>query len=752
MISILAAVLAATPPSPGQPAIQAAAADTVRPRAADARRTLTIERASAPIRIDGDISDAGWRGAVRADGFLEFQPRENVAPPGATEVLVTYDDTHVYFAFIAHDPEPAQIRASLRQRDEIWNDDWVGVVLDPRGDASTGYMLFANPLGVQGDMQATPQGEDGKIDFVYETAGRLTPEGYVVEMAVPFRSLRFPDREVQSWRITFARNHPRSSRHMSSWAPMSQNNPCMLCQLGVLEGISGIRAGGTLEVLPAVVASQSGRLSDGDDPGTFSDGRVTAEPSLGLKYVFRSGWMAEATLNPDFSQVESDAAQVDVNTTFALFYPERRPFFQEGMDLYETRMNVFYSRSINAPQVAAKLLGRRGSTSFGYIGARDEHTPFTLPFEERSAILQGGSSFTNVFRVRHTLYGDSHVGGLLTDRRLEGGGSGTTASVDAAFRFRDVYRFSAHVVGSHTDEPADSALSARLPNLTFGDGRYTAKFDGESFSGRAASFQLARNARTWSWNMGYGEASPTYRADAGFQTRNDYRRLTGWTGVELRPNRRGVERVHLGLGGGSSWNFRGEGKEAWLSPSFGINLPRQTFVGVNGTLRNETFRGVEFAGLRRLGVSASTNFSDAVSFGVRAGGGRTLARMFSTPEHARERDAGAWATIKPFQRLVIEPSVSYAQLHRPDGSEIYAGYVARTRFSVQYNRELQLRTVVQYNDFDRRLDVEPLVVYQLNPFTMFYLGSTYGSRHFDGHGYRQADRQYFAKFQYLFRR
>jgi hypothetical protein len=752
MIPILAAALAAAVPSMGQPSAELASADTVRPRAADARRTLAIQRAAGPIRIDGDLGDAGWSGAVRADGFLEFQPRENAAPPGETEVLVTYDDTHVYFAFIAHDPEPGQIRASLRGRDQIWDDDWVGVVLDPRGDAGMGYMLFVNPLGVQGDMQATPQGEDPRIDFIYETAGRLTPEGYVVEMAIPFGSLRFPDREVQSWRITFARNHPRSSRHMSSWAPMSQNNPCMLCQLGVLEGITGIRAGGTLEVLPALVASQSGRLSDGADPGSFSGGRVSAEPSLGLKYVFRSGWMAEGTLNPDFSQVESDAAQVDVNTTFALFYPERRPFFQEGMDLYETRMNVFYSRSINAPQVAAKLVGRRGSTSFGYIGARDEHTPFTLPFEERSVILEGGESFTNVFRVRHTLYGDSHVGGVLADRRMDGGGSGTTASVDAAFRFRDVYRFSAHVVGSHTAEPVDSALSARIPALTFGERGHTAKFDGESFSGRAASFQVARNARTWSWNLAYGEATPTYRADAGFQTRNDYRRVTGWTGVDLRPNRHGVERVHLGLGGGRGWNFRGEGKEAWLSPAFGINLPRQTFVGVNATLRNETFRGVDFDGLRWIGASVSTGLSDALRFGVRAGGGRTIARNFATPEHASDRDAGAWATIKPFQRLVIEPSVSYAQLHRTDGSEVYSGYIARTRVNLQLSRELQLRTVVQYNDFARSLDVEPLVVYQVNPFTMFYLGSTYGSRHFDEHGYRSTDRQYFAKFQYLFRR
>ncbi len=757
MITILAAAaLLAAPLS-----TQGAAADTARAPVqpdtrggASALRSVTIQRAAGPIRIDGDLSDVGWEGAARTTDFLEFQPRENARPPVETEVLLTYDDTHLYLAFIAKDHEPGQIRATLQQRDQIWNDDFVGIIVDPHSDAALGYMLFANPLGVQGDIQVTPQGEDPSIDVVFQTAGRITAEGYMVEMAIPFSSLRFPNREVQSWRMSLVRNYPRSSRHLLSWAPFSQNNPCMLCQLGRLEGIEGIRAGGTLEVLPALVASQAGWLQNGSDPHSFENGRISAAPSLGMKYVFQSGWMAEATLNPDFSQVESDAAQVDVNTTFALFYPERRPFFQEGMDLYETRMNVFYSRSINAPQVAARASGRLGRTSFGFIGARDEHTPFILPFEERSAIFQAGPSITNIFRVRHNVYGDSHVGGLVTDRRMDGGGSGTTASVDGRFRFGEVYRFSAHLVGSYTQEPSDSALSAGIPDLTFGygDKQYTSSFDGESFAGWAAAFQLARNARTWSWNVNYSEASPTYRADAGFQTRNDFRRVTGWTGVTFYPHRYGIERIDPNIGGGSGWNFQGDGKEAWLSPGLNMMLPYQTHFGFQANFRQEMFRGIEFDGLQRYSLFLNSNFSDAATLGFHVGTGRTVARMLETPEIGRELDASVWSTLKPFQRLVIEPSLTYAELSRLDGEEIYSGYIARTRFNVQFNRELQFRMVVQYNDFAGRLALEPLVVYQLNPFSMFYIGSTYGSREFDGLGFMGTDRQYFAKFQYLFRR
>jgi hypothetical protein len=731
---------------------------TTAPRAAgpsaSALRSITIQRSSGPIRIDGDLSDAGWEGAVRANDFLEFQPRENVTPPVDTEVLLTYDDTHLYLAFIAKDPEPNLIRATLQQRDQIWNDDFVGLIVDPRGNASLGYFFFANPLGVQGDMQATPQGEDPSIDFIYQTAGRITEEGYVVEMAIPFSSLRFPDAPVQSWRISLIRNYPRSSRHMLSWAPFSQNNPCMLCQLGHLEGIEGIRAGGTLELLPALVASQSGRLQNAGDPHSFEGGRLTAEPSLGLKYIFRNGWMTEATLNPDFSQVESDAAQVDVNTTFALFYPERRPFFQEGMDLFETRMNVFYSRSINAPQGAVKLTGRSGKTSIGFIGARDEHTPYILPFEERSAVLQAGRSLTNVVRLRHDLRGGSHVGGLVADRRMEGGGAGTTASADAVLSFGEVYRLSAHLVGSYTQEPDDPELSERIPNLSFGTGgdSYTAAFDGESFTGYASSFQFARNARTWSWNVNYSEASPTYRADAGFQSRNDFRRTTAWTGLTFFPHRHGVERISPSVGGGIGWNFDGQRKESWVSPGISATLPRQTNVGINSTFREETFRGVELTGVRRFNLWLNSNFSDPVSVGFNVGSGSSVARTLSVPEVGRGTDASIWATIKPMQRVVIEPSFTYAELNRQSGEELYSGYIARTRFNYQFNRELQLRMVLQYNDFAERLDLEPLVVYQLNPFTIFYVGSTYGSQQFDEIGYVGTDRQYFAKFQYLFRR
>ncbi|CAN5772629.1 DUF5916 domain-containing protein [soil metagenome] len=731
---------------------QNGALETATPITSDVR-ALTIQRAAGPIQIDAETGDAGWAGATRITGFVELTPREGAAPPVETDVLLTYDEANLYVAFIARDPTPQEIRATLQPRDRLWQDDWVGVLLDPYGDASLGYYFLSNPIGVQADLQMTPTSEDASIDFIYTTAGRITEDGYIIEMAIPFRSLRVPDRTVQSWGIMLVRTFPRSSRHYLTWPSMSRNNPCQLCQVARLDGIEAIRTGGNLELLPAVVASQAGRLRNSSDPGSFEQGRVSAEPSLGLKYSFQRGWMAEATLNPDFSQVESDAAQVDVNTTFALFYPERRPFFQEGMDLYRTPLDVFYSRSVNSPQAATKLTGRAGRTSIGYIGARDEHTPFVIPFEERTGIVQAGRSFTNVLRVRQNL-GGSHVGALLTDRRLDGGGSGTTVSADGQYRFGEMYNISGHLVVSHTREPDDAELSAQLPTLTFGEGgrQYTAAFDGESYTGHAGFLRVARDARTWSWNVLYLGTSPTYRSDAGFQTQNNYHRATGWTGLTFYPNRPFLERISASLFGGSYWNFQGARIQDVFAPGVSATLPRQTSIGINTTFREETFRGVHLTGIREYGLWLNSNFSDALGAGFQLGTGRRVARTLAAPEVGTGRDASVWATIKPLQRVVIEPSLSYAQLRLLSGDELFSGYIARTRFNLQYNRELNFRLVVQYNDFGDRLDVEPLLVYQLNPFSIFYVGSTHGSSQFDELGFVGTDRQYFAKFQYLFRR
>lgn len=715
--------------------------------------TLEIRRAPGVIRLDGRLDDAGWSGAARASGFTEFQPDVDVPPPAETEVLVTYDDENLYLAFIAHG-DASEIRAALTDRDEMYSDDWVGVVLDPFDDAAWGYMLVANPLGVQGDIRRVGESEDSGFDIIFHTEAAISSGRYVVEMAVPFSSLRFPDRDVQRWGLNFLRNFPRSSRHLSTWAALSRENPCLLCQNGDLAGLRDVDAGGGLELLPALVVTQAGALRTGADapePSSFDNESVSSDVALTARYPLSSGWTAEATFNPDYSQLSSDPSQIDVNTTFALFLPERRPFFQEGGDLFDTPIDAIHTRSIDRPRVAAKLTGRSGGSAASYIGAIDREAPVLIPLEERTEVAPVGRSVSNIVRARHTLAEETYIGGVLTDRRIDGGASGSTVGVDGRVRLHPSLRLQWQLLASRTVEPDDAASAESFGDETFAEGRHTVAFDGESFWGRSGFAELVRSGRSWGADVGYREASPTFRAANGFETRNSYRRASAGARWYFYPERAGIDRFTPGLRAGREWNFNGVRKEDYISPSLNMTLAAQTNVSASYTVERELFRGVEFDGFRNWSIGFNSAPSELIRFGGNLNGGETIARTLSTPLLGDGLSAHVWAEFQPLRRLSLEPSISYSRLRHPDEGELFAGYVARTRGSFQFTREFFLRVVGEYDDFRGSFAVEPLLLYRLNPFSVLYLGSSHDYLDTGEPGFRQSERQFFLKVQYLFR-
>lgn len=750
---IAAAILLGMAPPVAAQGANAPVADGFQPRI---KPTLEIRKAAGRIEVDGKLEEAGWRGAARATGFTEYNPKEGVKPPVESEVWVTYDEENLYLAFIAKD-QPGTIRASLTDRDRMWSDDYFGILLDTYGDASWAYFIFANPRGVQGDTRfATASGEDDSFDIIYSSEASITADGYVIEMAIPFSSLRFPDRPTQTWRATFWRTRPRASREQHSWAAISRNDPCFLCQYGTLTGIEGVKPGGRLELLPTVVASQSGSRTTPSDPtSAFKNGSVDADASLGLRYSFPSGLTAEATINPDFSQVESDVAQVDVNTTFALFFPERRPFFQEGSDLFSSNVTAVYTRSINDPQMAVKLIKRQGRTTIAYLGARDAHSPLLLPFEERSFTGVAGKSLSNIARVRRTFGRESWIGALVTDRRLEDGGSGTLAGIDGVFRFGEHYRLEYNLVGSRTVEPDDPSLTPGLAGVTFDRGGHTAVFDGESFSGYAQYTSFERDARTWSFDFDYWAYSPTFRAANGFESRNDYRRVSMYQDLTFRPKTGFITRINPNVYVQSAWNFDGVRKAQSAEGRISADLKGQTFASIRYFVGRERFRDIEFDGIHRWSAVLESNFSRALTLGGFIGHGESIARNRNPAILGTGTDIELWATLRPTGQLSISPSFVYSELNEPNGGpELFNGYILRTRADLQFTREFFLRLVVQYNDFGKSLDVEPLLTYKVNPFTLFYVGSTYAFQDYDqpDTGLTSVQRQYFAKIQYQIRR
>jgi hypothetical protein len=726
--------------------------DTTTPPAAFTpliQPTLRVAPTPGPIVIDGDLNDAGWVGAARATGFAEFQPRELVAAAVPIEAWVTYDEKYLYVAFRVKD-DPSAVRASLRSRDQVMGDDLVGIILDPFGNNASGYIIGANPLGVQLDMRVSQSSEDMGFDLLYESAGKITETGYQVELAIPFSSLQFPKGHEQEWRLNFIKLHPRSSMRQYSWAALTQNHSCLLCQNGTLTGLAGIESGGRIELLPSLVASQAGTLANRGDPNSFENASPSAAVSLGVRYPFRPGWSAEATYNPDFSQVESDAAQIDVNTTFALSFPERRPFFQEGAELFDTSISQVYTRAINSPIGAAKLVGRQGRWSVGYIGAVDERTPILVPLEERTLFVAADRSTSNIVRAVGTVGESSQLGVLLTDRRYEGGGSGSTVGADARLRFNGQWQINAQLVASHTAEPETGALSGH--DLTFGDEGHTVALDGESYAGHSAFLNVGRYARVMSFGATYREATPTFRTASGFQARNDFRNLSAFTNWSHYPEEGLVDRATVSLQANQGWNYSGLSRDRYLSPSMNLQMKGQTFLNAGGRYGQERFDGQRYNGLTTAWAGAHTAFSDKLSLSVSASGGDWIHRRFGAGQVGRGLSLSANAEIKPTQQLVVEPMLAYQRMSDAAGDELFAGYIARSRVSYQFTRELFARVVVQYNDFNEALTFEPLVMYRLNPLSVLYIGSTHGYGSFEApYGFEQTDRQFFLKLQYLFR-
>ncbi len=717
--------------------------------------SLTIARTNATIDVDGDLSDRGWKDASRSDLFVERSPGDMTEPAVRTEVMVAYDDKHLYVAFKCYD-DPASIRATMCQRDQFSGDDAVVVLLDTYGDASWAYEFFVNPYGIQRDMLwTTTVGEDSGYDMIWKSAAKITDFGYQVEIAIPFSGMRFPSRDMQEWKMDFWRNRPRESQYQYSWAAYDRNEQCWPCQWGTVSGIANVEPGKGLELLSAMVANQTGKVTDPEQPGTsFENSDVDGSMSFGAKYALSSDMTVEGTFNPDFSQIEADAAQIDVNTTINLIYPERRPFFQEGADIFRTLFNSFYTRTIWNPQYVTKLTGRSGGGSIGFLSAMDEQSPYTIPLEEGGIVLDVGKSYVNVLRGSLSFGGNSRGGFMLTDRRFEGGGYGTILSADAEFRLSHNYSWIGQFVSSYTKEPENS-VADRYAGLTFDHGKHDAALNGESFSGTAFITQFRRNGRHLNVRLNMDQVAPSYRTQTGYDPWNNYRNGFAVVSYTFYGDGGLIERFTPNVYWDRRWNFDGDIKWTHYNASLNANLSVwQMYTSLEYQEGSEKWSGMEFDGLRSVNLTVGGRPSAAVGFEVSGNVGRGVALW--VPSIGNEISTRAALNFKPIDRLIVEPSVSYARSTDVSTDvELFEQFITRTRLRYQMNRELSVRLVVQYNDRRETWDIDPLVTYLLSPFSVFYIGSTYDYENMtagpgEPNNWHLSERKFFMKLQYLF--
>ncbi len=753
---------------------------------------LNITKTNGNINIDGDLNDPGWKNATVIRNFVERSPGENIPPLVNTEAMITYNDGNLFVAFKCYG-DPSKIRATMCQRDQFNGDDAVIILLDTYGNADWAYHLYVNPYGIQKDrLWSNIQGDDLGFDMIWFSDAKITSNGYQVEIAIPFSSLRFPSTEIQNWKMDFWRNHPRESYHQYSWTANNRDENCWPCQWGSVDGIKNVYPGRGIELISSAIGNQVSVREFDDNGNSLINGDPDGEMSIGGKYTLGSDITIEATYNPDYSQIEADARQIDVNSTFALYYPERRPFFQEGADIFRTMFNSIYSRMINDPELAVKVTGRPGNFRFGILSAIDETSYYIMPFDERSADVNAGKSYINIFRGSQSIGRNSRVGFLINDRRFKDDGSNTVFSFDGDFSLNSKFRYDIQGIFTHTQEQtdADSSLTNALiennpwvsQSDSFDVNSKSIAFDGESFYGNAVITRLHFSDRNLYAQLQYNHVGPSYRTQTGFDPVINHRTASTYSQYNFYFTDGIFERMSPSFNMFTRWDYNSGRKEIEnINVGHYIRLRfAQTNINLNASLNSEVFENVEHKNMKSFSLNMNNRLNDMIGSYFDINLSERIAR--GPNRKADQIFFSGGLNFKPIDLLFIEPEITFVKGNDQElNVEWYRQLITRTRVRLQLNKKLSFRLVGQLvyfksltplseltlqgeNEFgiyrQVSLNIDPLITYKINPYTLFYIGSTssFNDRlidyspidYYDKRDFELNQRQFFMKLQYLF--
>ncbi len=677
--------------------------------------------ASRP-KLDGVLDDDVWSHALKVPLTIETGPRENQPALVETTAYLAEDGSALLIAFDARDPDPKSIRAYLRDSDTAYNDDFVGVVLDTFNDQRRAFEFFANPLGVQMDLISDDvnRNESDAWDAIWDSAGQITGQGFVVEMVIPFSQLRFPRAPGgQTWGIDVLRFRPRSDRTRISNNPLDRNRSCYLCQFAKFHGFANAEPGRALEVVPTLTSTRTDTRAAA--PSTvLARGAFDSELGVGVRWGITPDITADLALNPDFSQVEADVAQLGENAQFALFYPESRPFFLEGAEYYGSPLEAVFTRTMADPDVGAKLTGRSGQNTFGAFAVRDAVTNllFPGPLGSQSGALGRAN---DAFVGRYTRgFGDaSTIGALVTDRSADGYHN-SVAGFDGRYHINDQNTLRFQRLQSRTEYPADVAA-------TF------AQATGE-LAGSATRLEYYYQTRDWYVNFYHQDLDPGFRADTGFIPRVDYDE--DW----FKANR--TWQGHDGtiwnqLQAGMFWDDAHDSGGRLLGrsaePFFSFSGPRQSFVQVRAGPRQEYWDGKIFD-LDELLLFSQIRPRTGLNMVLQARIGQAV--DYSNSAVGRERRVQPQIDWNATRHLLVRLQHTSDVLTR-SGAQVFDAELTDLRVTWQFNLRSFVRVTLQRQDIDRNvalyalqtteprsqsLGTQLLYAYKLNPQTLLYAG------------------------------
>jgi Domain of unknown function (DUF5916) len=690
---------------------------------------LSPLRTDTPPKIDGVLDDPVWAQAPSETGFKTWLPDFGKDMHEKTVVYYAYDRENLYFAYRCYDSEPSKIKASMRARDTINQDDWICLNIDTFNDHQSIYAFYVNPLGIQGDSRFEGGQEDFTADFVWYSVGRIDAEGYSIEVRIPFKSIRYRSHEPVEMGIIFERHISRFSER-GTYPALDPARGLDFLNVTRPLLFAGIEHYTLLELLPAITYGQTSQIEE----GALEPQKARGELSLTGKYGLTSQLILDGTVNPDFSQVESDAGQVDFNLRYALYYPEKRPFFLEGQEKFNLAAaelgnpleSAVYTRTIVNPLLGFKLSGK--------VGPRDTIASLYATDELPSDSPEDYAHVT-VVRYKHALSEDSFIGGLWTSR-FEGPRYNVVAGSDANIRVSPSSVFGYQALFSLTKPPGQDS----------------------EVEGQALDFMYYYQTRDRLFEVTLQDLGKDFWTDTGYLTRNGLTRLKAGFVPMIYPKSQTFLRIDPMF---HSINIRDKFSglyETYDAFDLRAILPRSTTLTAGGHYQTEIYLGQRFgrSGFRLAGTSQITKqflFKTIYVYGQKI-------RYVESPYQGCGSDALFSATYLPSEKLNFGLDLTYSDFFRSaDGAKEYDYTIIRSANTYQANKYLFFRVILEYNSFYKNLMTDLLASFTYIPGTVVHIG--YGSlyekiawmeeQYEPSDRFLETKRDFFFKVSYLWR-
>lgn len=698
-----------------------------------AGEALKPTRILTPPTIDGKLEEAEWKNVLSISTFKTFSPDFGKDASQKTVAYAGYDSQNLYFAFRCYDTEPDKIKTSVNSRDNIRSDDWVCINLDSFFDQQSLYAFYINPNGIQTDSRYAANIEDFSADFVWYSAGQMLPDGYSIEISIPLKSIRYSDANPVTMSIFFERYISRTIEHSSFPELDPKLGMAFLMQMTPLE-YSDLEHYTLFELLPAFTYSNKYARNKNELARTENKGDL----SLTAKYGITSDLILDATYNPDFSQVESDAGQVDVNLRYSLFYAEKRPFFLEGSEIFNVAGlgtsevdplgTLVHTRTIVNPLTGLKLSGKLGTkNTLAALFSMDE-----LPDE-----TDGKYATFPILRFKRTLSEDSYIGAIYTGRETKNNFN-RVAGADGIFR----------VTQSSTLEWNGIFSSTKYPGID------------KAKDGSVLSLRYSFDSRDLVYDFSFKNISRDFFVETGYLTRNGVLSLTGLVRPKLYPSNSFISRIDLEA---FSAQLKDMPSEKWETFNH-ISAQTYMFGSLSAKIKliyaTEVFAGEKF-NTGGVAVSFGGLFTKELASNI------TYRRMqsiyySSSPYQGYSNRITATLTFRPTQNIESYTSFIFSDFYRSSNDELIYEYpIIRERLTYQVNKYLFFRGVAEYNKYKKQLLTDFLVSFTYVPGTVMHLG--YGSlynktewdepqnRYIASNSFKEVQRGFFFKMSYLWR-